>query len=42
MRCVDEFWKKEEKYRYLDSNEKAREIHRLEKPLTPDARGTLG
>ena len=36
--CVDELWRKEEKYRYLDAKES---YHRIEwKPITPDNRYT--
>ena len=35
---VDEFWRKEDKYRYLDSKEHYRNIER--KPITPDRRYT--
>ena len=36
--CVDEFWRKEDKYRYLDSKEHYRNIEW--KPITPDQRYT--
>ena len=36
--CVDEFWRKEDKYRYLDSKEHYRNIEW--KPITPDRRYT--
>ena len=36
--CVDELWRKEDKYRYLDSKEHYRDIEW--KPITPDQRYT--
>ena len=36
--CVDEFWRKEDKYRYLDSKEHYRNIEW--QPITPDQRYT--